>query len=35
MTEDDAMADGDWDTYLFPDPELRACTDEELYTLIR
>ena len=35
MTEDDAMADGDWDTYLFPEPELRACTDEELYTLIR
>ena len=35
MTEDDAMADGDWDTYLFPEPELRACTDEELYTLTR
>ena len=35
MTGDEATAEGELDAYLFPEPELRACTDEQLYALIR
>lgn len=35
MTGDEATAAGDLDTYLFPEPELCTCTDEQLYALIQ